>query len=251
MFGRKKMYKKGLADAMAANKGFMEKQQAAIEHMRQEVREGIKDSAQALRDMLQNEVGNIYAYLNAQEKAALYKLASPFDIKDLGTEEKRLLVAVLYQLADDEGDALTDAQRVYIRSVQQYLEIRNPQTSAELQAVENIDSLETQKGFMQVVLEFFYLQDAGELSDQQEEFLSFFSLNRRQAEAIEMIVAQVYNTIGPEGLAVHYGQAPVERAVPTDSEEERKNGSPSSAPNGTTSTPTTGPMVIVYSRRRR
>ena len=36
MFGNKKMYKKGLADAMQAYEGFSEKQKAALEQMRRE-----------------------------------------------------------------------------------------------------------------------------------------------------------------------------------------------------------------------
>lgn len=204
MFGRTKMYKKGLADALEANKGFMEKQQAAIEHMRQEIRDG-KDMLQALRELMQQDVGNILEYLDTKEKEALYKLANPFNLKNLEKEEKQFLLAVLYQLAHDEGDSLTENQRAYIGSLQQYLKIVNPQTNADLQAVENIDSIEIQKAFLQTALEFFYLQDTDQLSDAQEDFLSYFSLNKRQAEAIELNVSQLYNALGPAQLAVRYG----------------------------------------------
>lgn len=210
MFGRTKMYKKGLADAMAADQSFMEKQQAAIEHMRQEVRQG-KDAVQAMRDMLQDDIGNICDYLSAKEKAELYKLASPFDIKELGESEKLFLAAVLCQLAQEQDGVLTQSQHMYISSVLLYLGVGNPQMGADLHAVENIDSVGTQKAFMQVALEFFYLQDSDELTEQQEEFLSFFSLNRGQAEAIERNVAQLYHILGPEGLAVRYGMPPAEK----------------------------------------
>ena len=62
MFGRKKMYKKGMEDAMRAYEQLGKKQEAA--------------------------------------KAALYNLCTPKDIKDLGDSERRMLLAILYQLAD-------------------------------------------------------------------------------------------------------------------------------------------------------
>lgn len=158
MFGNKKMYKKGLADAMQAYEAFGRKQEAALEHMREEVRKGNRQLEAAISD-LGEDLNGIYGYLTSKEKAALYHLSTPMDIKDLEDEEKRLLLAIFYQLSFDEGDGVTDAQRSYIRSVQKYLEITNPQTEAELSAVGDIDSLETQKSFLQVVLEFLYLQE--------------------------------------------------------------------------------------------
>lgn len=150
MFGRKKMYKKGLADAMQAYEAFGKKQEAAIAHMREEIRKGQK-LEEALNDTiasLGDDIAGLYDYLNAQEKRALYHLSTPLDIKDLDKEEQQFLLAILYQLASDEGDLLTDYQRMFIRSVQRYLEITNPQTEADLSAVGDIDSLEVQKAFL-------------------------------------------------------------------------------------------------------
>ena len=213
MFGRKKMYKKGLADAMSAYEAFGKKQEAAIAHMREEVRSGNQKLEEALNEAIDSLGGNInglYDYLSSKEKAALYHLCTPLDIKDLSDEEKRLLLAVLYQLAYDEGEQVTSAQRGYIRSVQRYLEITNPQTEADLSVVGDIDSLETQKAFLQVALEFFYLQDSDELSEDQEEFLGYFSVNRKQAGVIEDRVSRLFNTVGSEGIAEKYGYVPEE-----------------------------------------
>lgn len=205
MFGRKKMYKKGLEDAMRAYEDFGKKQEEAIKKLREEVKSGNKK----LEDML-NEIGEningVYDYLTDREKAALYHLCTPKDIKELDESERRLLVAVLYQLANDEGGwDLTDYQKKYVRSVQKYLEITNPQTEIDLSAIENIDSIESQKVILQVVLEFMYLQDSDEISDQQEDFLGYFSLNKKQAEQIEQYVAKLYNTVGAEGICEKYG----------------------------------------------
>lgn len=217
MFGRKKMYKQGLAHAMQAYEGFAEKQKAALDVLRQEVRAGNIRLEEALSG-LGEDINGVYDYLTSKEKAALYQLSTPLDLKELEDEERRLLLAVLYQLADDEGISVTDAQRTYIRSVQKYLGITNPQVNIDLSVVGNIDSLEIQKVFLQVVLEFFYLQDQDEITDEQEDFLGNFSVNRKQAELIEDQVSRLYNVVGVEGLAEKYGYVATE--IPEDIVEE-------------------------------
>ena len=208
MFGRKKMYKKGMEDAMRAYEQFGKKQEAALEKIREEVRNGNKK----LEDMISElgeDINNVYEFLTDKEKVALYNLCTPKDIKDLGDSERRMLLAILYQLAENEGAwGLTDYQKKYIRSVQRYLEITNPQTSIELSVVENVDSLDDQKAILQSVLEFFYLQDTNELSDDQEEFLEYFCINKKQAQQIELYVSKLYNTVGSEGLCEKYGFVP-------------------------------------------
>ncbi|MDD6880238.1 MAG: hypothetical protein PUE18_01510 [Firmicutes bacterium] len=207
MFGRKKMYKKGLADAMHAYEDFGKKQEAALEYMREEVRSGNKKLEDALTS-LGDDLNGIYKHLNSQEKAALYHLSTPMDLKELDAVDKRLLLAVLYQLAEDEGEKLTDEQRTYIRSVQKYMEITNPQTFADFSDIENINSLDVQKTFLRVSLEFLYLQDGDELSDKQEKFFDYFSINKKQATVIENEVSRLFNAVGPQGVAEKYGYVP-------------------------------------------
>lgn len=207
MFGRKKMYKKGLAGAMCAYEDFGKKQEAALKYMREEVRNGNKKLEDALVG-LGEDLNGIYKYLNSKEKDALYHLSTPMDIKELDGKYQHLLLAVLNQLSNDEGDALTDNQRAYTRSVKRYLGIVNPQTSADFSAIENIDSIDVQKTFLRVALEFFYLQDGDELSDQQEEFLDYFSINKKQATVIENEVSRLFNAVGPQGVAEKYGYVP-------------------------------------------
>ena len=224
MFGRKKMYKKGLADAMRAYEDFGKKQEAALEYMREEVRSGNKKLEDALVG-LGDDLNGIYKYLNSQEKEALYQLSTPMDIKSLGDEEKRLLLSVLYQLASDEGDTQADNQRAYIRSVQRYLGITNPQTFQKLSAIEEIDSMQVQKTFLRVILEFFYLQDGDELSDEQEKVFDYFSINKKQATVIENEVSRLFNAVGPQGVAEKYGYVPdipQERFEPLNNESGNK-----------------------------
>lgn len=94
MFGNKKMYKKGLADAMSAYEAFGKKQEDALAEIRKEVREGKSQLEDALSG-LGDELNGIYDYLDAKEKAALYHLNTPYDIKDMEESEQRLLRSVV------------------------------------------------------------------------------------------------------------------------------------------------------------
>lgn len=207
LFGHRKMYKKGIADALKANEGFAKKQQDAIAHLNDKLSSVTQKLDNAI-ESVEHGVNGIYEYLDSQEKAALYQLTTPTDIKELEEADKRLLLAALYQLAENEGDALTDNQRSYIRSIQKYLEITNPQTFADLSAIENIDSIDVQKAFLRVVLEFLYLQDGDEMSGDQAEVLDYFGVNKKQAAAIENEVSQLFKIVGPAGIAEKYGYVP-------------------------------------------
>ena len=86
--------------------------------------------------------------------------------------------------------------------------ITNPQTFADLSAIENIDSIDVQKAFLRVILEFLYLQDSDEMSGDQAEVLDYFSVNKKQAAAIENEVSQLFKIVGPVGVAEKYGYVP-------------------------------------------
>ena len=121
-----------MADAMTAYEAFGEKQEEAIRYVGAEI-----ERTAGKVDRLGGKIGEIADYITDQEKAALYKLNTPVDIADLDDAEKRILLAVLYQLSADE-DEVTEEQQNYIRAVQQYLKIYNPQTEIDLSAVENL-----------------------------------------------------------------------------------------------------------------
>ena len=82
MFGNKKMYKKGLEDALQANEDFSKKQEAALEELRREVDSG-NVTLEAGLAKLGDDIHSIYRFLTAKEKAALYHLSTPIDIKQL------------------------------------------------------------------------------------------------------------------------------------------------------------------------
>ena len=80
MFNRK--YKKGMADAAKAYKAFGEKQEAALKHILEEVRQG-KREMQSVLEELDGHIDNLYDYLQSKEKATLYTVYTPFDLKEL------------------------------------------------------------------------------------------------------------------------------------------------------------------------
>ena len=94
-----------------------------------------------------------------------------------------------------------------------------------MSAVGDIDSLETQKSFLQVVLEFLYLQEGDELSDAQEDFLGYFSVNRKQAALIEERVSRLFNAVGNQGIAEKYGYVPEEEPGDVKVSETQYEGS--------------------------
>lgn len=214
MFGRNKAYKKGMSDTFEIMGAFEEKQQKTIEFMRREVASGRESLEDALKNAIAELNGEIFGlskYLSSREKAALYKLSTPMDIKELKKEERQLLIAVLVQLASDAENILNDFQRNYISSVQQYLAVTNPQTNLEdVSVVGDIDSLEVQKAFLRVVLEFMYIGDSNEFTDEQLNLLNCFSVNKKQSDLTEMQVGDLFNIFGAEGISRKYQVDPTE-----------------------------------------
>lgn len=144
-------------------------------------------------------------YLSAKEKAELYKLNTPVDIADLGDAEKRVLLAVLYQLSANE-EPTTLKQQNYVHAVQQYLKIYNPQTMIDLRAVGNVDSSVDAQAIMQTVLEFFYLgADFKGTLEKYDDFLCCFPVSRVTEKQVYRNIEAIVEVVGLQGLAEKYG----------------------------------------------
>ena len=201
----RKDYKKGMADAMEAYQAFSEKQEAATRHVAKQV-EKVADNV----DRLGGKIGEITNYITDQEKVLLYHLNTPMDITNLGNQEKKMLVAILYQLASDEAE-VTEEQQNYIRAVQQYLSIFNPQTEIDLEVVEEIEDISTQKAVLQAVLEFLYLgTHPKSYTEEQMDFLDCFQLNRKTRKEIMANIETMAEAVGKGGIAEKYGFVPAE-----------------------------------------
>ena len=193
-----------MADAAKAYKDFGKKQENAIEAVLQEVRQGnttISDAVQSLK----GNVDNLYSYLKSKEKGDLYSVYTPFDIKNLDENERLFLVGALLRLTMDKTP--TEEQQNYLRSIQKYLEIKEPPFGVDLTAIENIENINVQKAIYQSVLEYLILQDGDSYDETelQQEFLDNFNLNPKNRMSIAEHVEILYSATGALGLAEKYG----------------------------------------------
>lgn len=202
MFSKK--YKKGMADAAKAYEAFGKKQEDALKHILEEVREGKRNLEDALKD-LDGNINNLYDYLQSKEKANLYTVYTPFDIKDLDSEEKLFLLGALLSLVKDNEP--NENQQKFIRSIQKYLDIKELPFDVDPLAIENIENISSQKAIYQVVLEYLILQDGDSYDETsfQQEFLESFNLNSKTRATIANHVEIIYSATGAEGLAEKYG----------------------------------------------
>nr|WP_317325470.1 hypothetical protein [uncultured Flavonifractor sp.] len=209
MFNRK--HKKGMADAAKAYEAFGRKQEEALKHILEEVRQGKRDMQAALKE-IDGHVDNIYDYLQSKEKANLYTVYTPFDLKELGEKERLFLIGALFRLTMDRVP--NEDQQNYLRAVQKYLEIKEPPFGTDPMAIENIEDLPTQKAILQAVLEFLRLQDGDSYDETelQQEFLDAFSVNNKGRQEIVEHIELLYTATGAKGLAEKYGYVPEEES---------------------------------------
>lgn len=220
MFNKK--YKKGMADAAKAYEAFGKKQEDALKHILEEVRQGNRDLESVLRE-LNGNMDSLYDYIDSKEKAHLYSVYTPFDIIKLDKNDRLFLVGVLYRLTADK--APNENQQNYIRAVQRYLEIKEPPFGIDPMYIETIEDIPTQKAILQTVLEYLYLQDGDSYdeTEYQQEFLDAFSVNTKGRKEIMDRIDLLYTATGAKGLAEKYGYVPedtAEYSSEIDSENE-------------------------------
>lgn len=205
MFNRK--YKKGMADAAKAYEAFGKKQEDAINHVLMEVRQGKREMEKVLQEFNGN-IDGLYDYLQSKEKASLYTIYTPFDIKELEEAERLFLVGALYRLAMDKVP--TENQQNYLRAVQKYLDVKDVPFGVDLMAIENVEDLSVQKAMLQTVMEFLYLQDeeSYDATELQQDFLDTFSVNMKGRKEIVDRIELLYTATGAQGLAEKYGYVP-------------------------------------------
>lgn len=212
MFNSK--YKKGMADAAKAYADFGKKQEEAIKWTREELqKQGIEISGKL--DDIKGNIDHLYDYIESRDKEKLYTVYTPFDIQDMGEEEQRFLVGVLFTMSTNKKP--NEYQQNYFRSIMRYLGINEPPAGTNPLAIEYIDDLKAQKAILQAVMEFLRLQDGDyyDETEQQQEFLDAFNVNSKGRQEIAYHVELLYQATGAKGLAEKYGYA-----------EEKKDSTP-------------------------
>ena len=213
MFNKK--YKKGMADAAKAYEAFGKKQEDALKHILEEVRQGKRDLESVLRE-LNGNIDGLYDYIDSKEKAHLYSVYTPFDIKALDQHARLFLVGVLFSLTTDKMP--NEDHQKFVRAVKNYLEIKDPPFGTNPMAIENIEDIPTQKAIFQTVMEYLRLQDGDSYdeTEYQQEFLDAFNLNAKIRKEITEHVELLYTATGAKGLAEKYGCVPEEEEEPEE-----------------------------------
>lgn len=193
----KKDFMRGVETASKANEAFMRKQAAATEALGKRIVQKI-DAQGEIIDVVLDE-------LSAQEKKRIYDLNTVVDISDLDETEKEYLCSIVYAVAKLDAD-LTDEQKAYLRTLKSYLKIVNIQANISLASIENIENIKTQKAIIQTIMEYLFLKyENHDYMDDYEELFDCFSVNRRGIREIQNEIDEMYELIGVEGIAEHYG----------------------------------------------
>lgn len=154
----------------------------------------------------------------ARERKEIYGINTVYDIKSMDNTERILTVSLLYALA--KRFEANEYQKKYIRSVQQYLNLKNIQPSETLTGADSVKNIDDQKAILQVVMEYLFLEcfSFDFLDDENyEELFDSFNINRRGFREVESAIENIYQAVGAEGLAEKYGELSEE---PDESIEE-------------------------------
>ena len=208
----KKDFKRGME---AGAKPFEEKFKQVSEAV-ERVGEGLNQKL----DNIKGTMNTVIDDLSSIQKKELYDLSTQYDIKELERPDKELLIAGLYTLSA-MSDNLTEYQKAFIRSVQKYIGVKNPQTSVDLSiAIENVENVTTQRAILQAFMEFLYLENENvSFLDDYEELFEFFNVNKKGRESIIDSIQKVYHATGAQGISEKYGYVP-ERIVESGSVDE-------------------------------
>jgi hypothetical protein len=195
MFGSKKFQKGMEAGAKPFEAKFQQYKEAF---------ERVQGNMMVEQNKIMSVAESLLDNVEATQRERLYGLNTQTDIKTLKSECKEILIATLYTLSSKSSN---EFQQSYLRSVQKYLEIKNPQTFIEFSAIENIDSQNAQKAIFQSCVEYLLLSniDSTLFEKYWEQLFNHFVIKDNDMETIWENVLKIYTATGPLGLAEKYG----------------------------------------------
>lgn len=200
VFNSKKDFKEGM---VAGAKPFEEK----FSNVSQEMRENHDSLKESINDIKENS-NYILEKLSEREKKELYDLSIVSDIRELDEDDKQMLVAMLYEIANEYFDSITENQQEYLLRLQKYLEISNSnlQTNMNLLSIINYEDLNINKAFYQLANEFIFLGDNNFHHDELDTLLyDYFNLNKLNKEKIISEILHINKIVGEKGLIEKYG----------------------------------------------
>ncbi|MBB6714827.1 hypothetical protein [Clostridium gasigenes] len=194
-----KDFKKGMeAGAKPFNEKFNE-----ISNATKKIGEQINTKISSLDEVIDVIIDDI----SSINKKKIYDLNTKIDIKEcLDNEEKELLAAILISISNVDT-VNNNYQQKFIRSVNSYIGITEPQVSVDLSKIENVENISSQKAILQVIMEYLFL-GYGNFDfevNYEENLLDYFNVNKKGMRDIKECIQAVYNATGFEGISEKYG----------------------------------------------
>ena len=215
-FGKKKEYKRGMADAAEVASQKFDEVDKAIGNVSDNLKTGI--------DNLQGDVNSIHDMLESDESKKLFDLVDELDIReDLNEDTKWFMISMLYSLG--QMVQTSEAQKHYLRALTAYLKIEKSPQTIDVTKVINIDDREESRAIYTAVIEYLYLR-SGELSflsdNQYEDLFDSFNLNKRDKVAVVDRLNAKVATMGSDAIVLPYEAALVEKEENDKAETEKK-----------------------------
>lgn len=198
-FGKKKEYQRGMADAASSAGAKLSEVDEAISRLGENLRTGVSQSTENIRSILD--------VLESNEREKLFGLSDRITIReDLEDNQKVLLMSVLYSLAANLG-TVNEAQQHYLRSMYQYLGLRNDPQIIDLAKISNVDSKDDSTILYVVLNEFLYLgfQDWNYLESEDFQVVSkSFNLSQSAKEQVIHDIRWKVQIMGIEAIVLPY-----------------------------------------------
>lgn len=215
-FGKKKEYKRGMADAAEVASQKFDEVDKAIGNVSDNLKTGI--------DNLQGDVNSIHDMLESDAREKLFDLVDELDIReDLNEDTKWFMISMLYSLG--QMVQTSEAQKHYLRALTAYLKIEKSPQTIDVTKVINIDDREESRAIYTAVIEYLYLrsEELSFLSDNQyEDLFDSFNLNKRDKVAVVDRLNAKVATMGSDAIVLPYEAALVEKEENDKVESEKK-----------------------------
>ncbi|QBO35982.1 hypothetical protein EQG49_05665 [Periweissella cryptocerci] len=222
MFGRKKKYEEGMkqgAKPFGTKLSKLSEQNGEVIESLSGNMSGLKDDFSNVFDGLsdhedritsqETQVSDIEKQMLEKEaeeqRERIYALNSQYDVQELNVSQKQFLIGYLYSLANEYKE-ISPLQEAYLRNLQHYLGIQEPQAGIHLEQVENIETIAVQKTILQTAVEYMYLYNEDiEIDADEEKVFDCFSVSRRVRQEILDNLLSIVHATGSEGLIEKYG----------------------------------------------
>lgn len=194
----KKDFEKGMEAGAKPFEEIFQKQGEEVKNLGEKISKGV-DSLGEVQDIIIDDMSDI-------QKKQLYDLNTPYNMQeDLDEDEKEILGALLLRLSDYTEN--NEYQKKFVRSVNSYIGIKNPQMGFDISRLGNIESISVQRIMLQTVMEYLYLAEDNFsfMETLSEEVFDYFDVSKKEIQKIKGYIETIIHAVGKEGIAEKYG----------------------------------------------